>query len=308
MPKEILVTGSEGFVGRHLQQELHNQGYETVGTSLSESVGENVYQCDITDPLSLNTLIETLKPQAIFHLAAFVSAARSGTNPVEVFRINVDGTRNLFEAVRRIPNYRPRIILIGSAEEFGVPPAGILATEDTPLNPRNPYAESKVLAWKLAQEYIGKHHLDIVSAIPFNHTGPGQRLGFIAPDIASQIADIEKGIREPVVITGNVSHRRNFTDVRDVVRAYRLLLELGRTGERYIVCNDQSIPLSKIVNTLIGLSTVKIEHQIDPSRGRPADVQDISGSHEKITKETGWQPEIPLEQTLEDLLDWYRGK
>ncbi len=306
--KEILITGSEGFVGRHLQQELKSHGYETSGTSLSEPVERDVYQCDITDAETLSSLIDSLRPNTIFHLAAFVSAARSSINPQEVFRINVEGTRNLFEAVRRIPGYQPKIILIGSAEEFGVPPLGKPATEETPLSPRNPYAESKVQAWKLAQEYINKYHLDIVSAIPFNHTGPGQRLGFIAPDIASQIVEIERGIKEPVVITGNVSHKRNFTDVRDVVSAYRLLFELGRTGERYIICNDQSIPLSEIVDTLIGLSTVTIEHQIDPSRGRPSDVQDISGSHSKITRETGWTPEIPLKQTLSDLLDWYRNK
>lgn len=307
MAKEVLITGSEGFVGRHLRLELDSNGYVISGTSLKETVEPNIYQCDITDAQSLNRLISGLRPKAIFHLAAFVKPAKSVINPQEVFRINVDGTRNLLEAVRRIPGYRPKIILIGSSEEFGVPLSAKPATEETPLNPLNPYAESKVMAWRLAEEYINKYSFDIVSALPFNHTGPGQDLGFIAPDIAAQIVQIERGLKDPVVITGNVSHKRNFTDVRDVVRAYRLLLELGRTGERYIVCNDQSIPLSEIVNILIDESTVSIEHRIDPSRGRPADIQDISGSHEKITRETGWKPEIPLEQTLSDLLDWYRS-
>lgn len=311
MKNEVLITGREGFMGSKLNLELKGHGYSTSGTSLLEFPGgekENIFQCDITDPERTSKLIFDRRPSAIIHLAALVKPSDAIKNPDLAFKINLEGTRNVFEAVRAIPGYRPKIIIIGSSEEFGVVSSGTPVTEKTPLAPVNPYGESKMQAWKLAEEYIRRYNLDIVSAIPFNHTGPGQALGFIAPDVASQIVEIERGLKDPILVSGNISHKRNFSDVRDVARAYRLLLELGRTGERYIVCADQSIPLSYVVDTLIGQSLVKIEHRIDPNRARPDDIEDISASHAKITRETGWKPEIPIEQTLKDLLDWYRKK
>ncbi len=310
MSKEVFITGSEGFAGTKLKQELINNGYDVTGTSLSEVVGEeeNIFQCDITDKERVNRLVFDCRPAAIVHLAALVKPSDAIKNPALAQKINVDGTRNIFDAVRLIPNYRPRIVIIGSSEEFGVINSGEVVTEETPLAPVNPYGVSKVEAWKLALEYIEKFDLDIVSTIPFNHTGPGQALGFIAPDVASQIVEIERGLKDPILITGNISHRRNFSDVRDVVRAYRLLIELGKTGERYIICADNSIPLSYIIDNMLSQSLVKIEHRIDPNRARPADIADISASHDKITSATGWQPEIPIEQTLKDLLNWYRNR
>ncbi len=311
MEKEVLITGREGFMGQKLNLELKAHGYNTSGTSLLKIPGgekENIFQCDITDPERTKKIIFDRQPSAIIHLAALVKPSDAVKNPPLAFKVNVEGTRNMFDGVRDIPSYHPKIIIIGSSEEFGVVPSGIPVTEETPLAPVNPYGESKMQAWKLAEEYIQQYDLDIVSAIPFNHTGPGQDLGFIAPDVAAQIVEIERGLKEPILVTGNISHKRNFSDVRDVARAYRLLMELGRTGERYIVCADQSIPLSYVVDTLIGQSLVKIGHRIDPNRARPADIADISGSHAKITRETGWKPEIPIEQTLKDLLEWYRSK
>lgn len=311
MSNEVFITGREGFMGNWLAKELKGHGYTTSGTSLNEFIGgekENIFQCDITDQEEIKKLILDRKPAAIVHLAALVKPSEAIKDPEKAFLINLEGTRNIFEAVKAIPDYRPKIIIVGSSEEFGVVSSGTPVTEETPFAPVNPYGESKLQAWKLAQEYIKKYNLDIVSAISFNHTGPGQATGFIAPDIASQIVDIEKGLKEPILITGNISHKRNLSDVRDVARAYRLLLELGKTGESYLVCADKSVPLLYLVNTLIGLSLIKIEHQIDPNSARPADIFDITASHDKITKETGWQPEIPLEKTLRDLLEWYREK
>jgi GDP-4-dehydro-6-deoxy-D-mannose reductase len=313
MNKEIpvLITGSEGFVGTKLKIELKNSGYLTLGTSLKEvktGQEDNIFQCDITNPEEINKLVYDKRPAAIFHLAALVKPSDAIKDPVVAFKLNLGGTRNILDAVRAIPEYRPKIIIIGSSEMFGVTKEGVTVTEETPFAPVNPYGESKLEAWKLAEEYIQKYNLDIVCAIPFNHTGPGQAPGFIAPDVAAQIVEIERGLRDPILVTGNIAHKRNFSDVRDVARAYRLLLELGRTGERYIICADQSIPLSFLVNTLIEQSLVKIEHRIDPNKARPADIADISASHDKITRETGWRPEIPLEKTLKDLLDYYRLK
>lgn len=311
MKNEVLITGREGFMGNKLNLELKAHGYTTSGTSLLETPGgenENIFQCDITDPDSVSKLIIDRRPTDIIHLAALVKPSDAIKNPDLALKVNLEGTRNILDAVRTIPGYRPRILVIGSSEEFGIVSSGVPVTEETPLAPVNPYGESKMLAWKLAEEYIQKYNMDIVSAIPFNHTGPGQALGFIAPDVAAQIVGIERGLKDPILVTGNISHKRNFSDVRDVARAYRLLLELGRTGERYIVCADQSIPLSYVVDTLISQSLVKIEHQIDPDHARPIDSADISGSHAKITRETGWKPEISIEQTLKDLLEWYRSK
>jgi len=311
MNTEIFITGREGFVGTKLDKELKDHGYITSGTSLAElpdGEKDNIFQCDITDPEKIKRLISDRRPAAIVHLAALVKPSDAIKNPELAYKINLEGTRNVFEAVRTIPDYRPKIVIIGSSEEFGVVPAGVEVTEETPLAPVNPYGETKMLAWKLAQDYIQKYNFDIVSAIPFNHTGPGQSLGFITTDVAAQIVEIERGLKDPILITGNISHKRNFSDVRDVARAYRLLLELGKTGERYIICADKSVALSYLVNTLIDQSIVKIEHRIDPNRARPADVSDISASHAKITRELGWKQEISTEKTLMDLLDWYRHK
>jgi len=311
MNNEVFITGREGFVGTWLSRELKSHGYSVSGTShrhYPEGEKDNIFHCDITNAEQIGKLISDRQPHFIVHLAALVKPADAIKNPALALKINVDGTRNIFESVRAVPGYHPRVIIIGSAEEFGVVPSDITINEETSLLPVNPYGESKMLAWKLAEEYVRDYHLDIVSAIPFNHTGPGQALGFLAPDVAAQIVEIEKGFKEPILVTGNISHKRNFSDVRDVARAYRLLLESGRAGERYIVCADKSVPLSYIVTTLIGMSSVKIEHQIDPNRARIEDIADFTASHAKITRETGWVPEIPLEQTLKDLLDWYRRK
>lgn len=309
MKNEVFITGREGFAGTKLAVELKDHGYVTSGTALREedvNTSENIFRCDITDPEAVKKLISDRRPTFIVHLAALVKPSDAIKNPALAFKINLEGTRSVLEAVRLVADYYPKILLIGSSEEFGVVPSGTVVTENTPLAPVNPYGESKEQAWKLAEEYINKYGQDIISAIPFNHTGPGQALGFIATDVAAQIVEIERGLKEPILVTGNISHRRNFSDVRDVVRAYRLLLELGKTGERYIICADKSVPLSYIVETLIGFSLVKIDYQIDSQRARPADVADISASHDKITKDAGWQPEIPLEKTLQDLLNWYR--
>jgi GDP-4-dehydro-6-deoxy-D-mannose reductase len=311
MNKEVFITGREGFVGTWLDRELKSHDYVTSGTSLAgikDGEKDNIFQCDITDAVRVRELIAKRRPSAIIHLAALVKPSDAIKNPELAFKINLDGTRNIFEAVRAIDGYRPRIIIIGSSEEFGILPTGVFVSEETPLVPVNPYGESKKQAWILAQEYIEKHDSDIVSAIPFNHTGPGQALGFLATDVAAQIVEIERGLKDPILITGNISHKKNFSDVRDIVRAYRQILELGKTGERYLICADESISLSHIVDILISQSTTKIDHQIDPTRARPADTADIAASHDKITMDIGWKPEIPIEETLRDLLDWYRTK
>lgn len=308
--KTVLITGSEGFVGQHLWRELECTGYIVSGTTLNipeKGLSENVYQCDILDKVALDDLIVKLKPDCIFHLAAQPKPGLSFEKPQLTFEINTIGTINLLESVRSTNEYIPRVIFVGTSEEHGVVDQEKLPiTEETPLNPINPYAISKVANWYLAKEYVNSFGFDLVYITPFTHTGPGQLTGFLAPDVASQIVEIEKYNQEPVVITGDLSAKRDMVDVRDVARAYRLLMEKGSSGERYIVSSGESVPVKQIVDTLIGLAKIKIEHRIDPKRNRPSDIPDLYGSHAKLSRITGWEPEIPLEKTLSDLLDWYR--
>lgn len=310
--KTILITGSEGFAGQHLWKELVENGYKVYGTALNIPEGglpKNVFQCDIENESQIKSLIKKLKPDAIVHLAGQPKPGLSFFIPQKTFQVNTIGTLNLLEAIRSIEEYHPRILLIGTSEEHGVVPIDELPiTEETPFNPINPYAISKLANWLLAKEYYRSFNFNILYASPFTHTGPGQGKGFISPDTASQIVDIEEGKHKPVIYTGDLTSRRDISDVRDVVRAYRLLLEKGRIGERYIISSGLSHKVEDIVDTLISMSKVKIIRKIDPSLTRPTDIPDLVGSHDKITRDTGWEPEIPLEKTLQDLLDWYRTK
>ncbi len=310
--KKVLITGSEGFVGQHLWKELESNGYEVYGTTLlspESGLPNNVSVCDIENPEQLSSLISSIQPEAIFHLAGWSNPSSSFASPQKAFSVNTIGTINLLEAVRKIPNYRPRIIAIGSSAEFGsVTPENLPVTEKSPLNPNSPYGVSKVAAWFVCHQYFSSYKMDIIYATPFNHTGPGQLPGFLAPDIASQIAQVERGEKEPEIITGDLSTKRDLLDVRDVVRAYRLLLEKGVSGERYLISSGNSTPVAKVVEILISLSKTKITHKIDSSKMRPSDIPDQYGDPSKLKEITSWQPEIPLEKTLQDLLDWYREK
>ncbi|TRZ48338.1 SDR family oxidoreductase [bacterium] len=308
--KEVLITGSEGFVGHHLWNEMIDNGYEVFGTDLQvKTNASKFYSCDITKAEEIEKIFSSIRPEVIFHLAGWSNPGLSFTYPQKVFEINVIGTINLLESVRKINNYHPRIIIIGSSAELGtVPQDKLPITENTPLNPNSPYGVSKVASWFVCQQYISSYKMDIVYATPFNHTGPGQGLGFISSDIASQIAKIEKGEQEPIIKTGDLSTLREMLDVRDVVRAYRLLLEKGKSGERYLICTGKSTPIKEVVDTLLSLSTVKIKIETDPEKLRPSDMPEQRGNPEKLHQTTGWQPEIPLEITLKNLLDWYREK
>jgi len=307
--KRALITGSEGFVGGHLLKELLENGYEVFGTTLKATpdTGSNIYVCDITNEEQIKTLLDELKPDSIFHLAAVASPAVSFKQPKFTFEVNTLGTMNILEAIRLIPDYNPRILIVGTSEEYGfVTPDQMPVTEATTFNPVSPYSVSKLATYYFSNVHVRSYKTDIVYAASFNHTGPGQLPGFISPDVAKQIVAIERGEQEPILYTGNLDAERDMSDVRDVVRAYRLIVENGKTGERYNVCSGKSIKVKKIVNHLIKLSNKKIKHKIDPARNRPSDMPILLGSHKKLTKETGWKPQISLKKTLEDLLNWYR--
>ncbi len=310
--KKVLITGSEGFVGPHLWRELESNGYEVFGTTLhspESGLVKNVFVCNIENQEEISSLVNKIMPDVIFHLAGWSNPASSFVNPQKTFEINVIGLINLLESVRNINNYHPRIVAIGSAGEFGVVQEKDLPIrENTLLNPNSPYGVSKVSAWFICKQYISSYNLDIIYPTPFNHTGPGQPIGLLSPDIASQIAEIEKGKKEPIIYTGYLTTKRDICDVRDVVRAYRLLAEKGETGQRYVICSGKSESVNEIVEKLCSFSKIKIEHKIDPSKKRPSDIPDQYGDYSKVNILTGWKPEIPLDKTLLDLLNWYREK
>lgn len=310
--KRALITGSEGFAGGHLWKELEKQGYEVFGTTLKEpdkGLSKNLFICDITTKENIKEIVNDLLPDYIFHLAAQAAPSIAFKYPRLTIEVNTIGSINLLDSVREIPDYRPRILFVGSSEEYGVVSSEeIPVTEDHPLNPISPYSVSKIAAYHLSKIYNRAFDTDVVYACSFNNTGPGQATGFLAPDVAAQIVNIENGKDKPIIFTGNLDTFRDYTDVRDVVRAYVLLLEKGKTGERYNICSGDAIATKEIVETLIKLSTVKIKHKVDPSRVRPSDIPVIEGSFQKIHELTGWQPSIPLKTTLKDLLDSYRNR
>jgi len=315
--KKILITGINGFVGPHLVDELHNQGYSIFGlsrTGKGELKNEVVIlKADLTDKIGLFKTVRELKPDAIFHLAAQSKPGYSFKEPEATFEANVGGTINLLECVRGLMNddssYHPRIIVAGSSEEYGlVSESQLPLMENECFNPVNPYAISKVAVYYLSMMYVRAYKLDIVYAVLFSHVGPGQKQGFIIPDVCKQIVEIEQRKKDPVLMTGDLSVFRDYSDVRDFVRAYVLLLDKGVTGERYNICSGHATKVSEIVDQLISLSTVKIVHSVDPLKVRPTEMPILYGSVEKFHSLTGWKTEIPLAQTLQDSLDWWRGK
>lgn len=308
--KRALITGSEGFAGNHLWKELEQNGYEVFGTTLHEPSAEmqnNIFHCDISVKQNIKEVVDNLLPDCIFNLAAIASPSYSFKNPELTIQVNTIGVINLLEVVKEIPEYKPKILLVGSSEEYGV-----ISSEDMPvkedhsLNPVSPYSASKVASYHLAKIYSRSYGMDIVYACSFNNTGPGQQPGFLAPDVASQIVKIERGKQSPAVLTGNLDTYRDYTDVRDTVRAYRLLMEKGESGQRYNVCSGISVSTKSIVEKLISMSSVGITQEVDQARNRPSDMPIIKGSYKKLNELTGWKPEIPLEKTLKDLLDWHR--
>ncbi|KKT40358.1 hypothetical protein A3K29_03100 [Candidatus Collierbacteria bacterium RIFOXYB2_FULL_46_14] len=309
--KKALITGSTGFVGGHLWKELESAGYQVFGTSRTKIEPKNsrIFACDITNEKKLAKLIAKLKPDHIYHLAAQPSPRHSYQFPQKTFEINNLGTINLLEAIKNIAGYTPRVLVVGSATECGFVPAEQLPiTEATPFAPENPYSISKLACYHLSLCYARDGACEVIYASSFSHTGPGQATGFLAADIAKQIVEIENGHQEAKLVTGHLENLRDYLDVRDVAKAYRLLLEKGKNGERYNVCSGITVSTKTIFQTLLDLSKVKIDHQVDPSRNNAQDAPILYGSHDKITKETGWVPQISIDQTLKDLLDWYRAK
>jgi len=315
---KALITGVTGFAGSHLADHcLEKGGVDVYGIIRWRSRTENIehlqgkitlLECDLRDATSTREVIEEIRPDCIFHLAAQSFVPTSWKAPSECLVTNVIGQLNIFEAVRKT-NLKPRIQIACSSEEYGMTSEKELPiTEDTPLRPLSPYGVSKVGQDMLAYQYFMSYKLDVVRTRGFNHTGPRRAPVFVVSDFAEQISDIEKGRKEPVIHVGNLDAERDFTDVRDIVRAYFLALEKGKSGEAYNICSEKSWRIGDMLDKLLSHSRVKIKVQQDSARLRPSDVPRLRGDCSKFRRDTGWTPRIPFEQTLSDMLEYWRAR
>ncbi len=314
---KILITGISGFAGSHLADYFIGRGdAEIYGTIKWRSIRDNIrhiedkinlMECDIKDAFAMKSVIAAVKPDQIFHLAAQSYVPFSWRVPHETIDTNVTGELNLFEAVRAC-KLDPMIQIAGSSEEYGlVYPEELPITEDNPLRPLSPYAVSKVAQDFLGYQYFKSYGMKIVRTRAFNHTGPRRGEVFVTSTFARQLIEIELGKRDPVLHVGNLDAVRDFSDVRDVVRAYALSLEVGQAGEVYNIASGSGIKIKDMLGKLVEMTRVKVTIEQDPSRLRPSDVQLLTGSSEKFRKATGWKPEIPFDQTLKDLMDYWRS-
>jgi GDP-4-dehydro-6-deoxy-D-mannose reductase len=252
--------------------------------------------------------VEDFVPQAVVHLAAVSFVPSSFADPWNTLDNNIRAQLNVLEAVRQLGG-ETRVLVIGSNEEYGKPHADELpVVEESPLRPLNPYAVSKVAQDFLGFQYYLTYGIEIVRLRPFNHTGPGQSPRFVLPAFASQIARIEAGLQEPVVRVGNLEVERDFTDVRDIVSAYHLALVKGEPGEVYNLASGRPQSIRGLLEMLLSLSSADIRVEVDPSRYRPADTPVVYGSAEKFHRRTGWEPRIPMEQTVKDILAYWRNQ
>lgn len=292
----VLVTGSKGFVGQWLIAHLEEHGDEVVGLDA---------EVDVTGAAGLREAVVTAAPDAICHLAALASVGASWGASEATYMVNTVGTANLLDAALACPE-RPRVLLVSSSEVYGrVSPADLPLTEDSPVAPVSPYAASKAAAEIVAQQAWLGSGLEVVRARPFNHTGPGQRHDFVVPALAEQIA---RAVRSGAdrLSTGNLDARRDISDVRDVVRAYRMLLVGGRPGRVYNICRGQAVSIREVAERLLGIAGVEMPIVVDPARVRPVEIPELRGDRHRIEDEVAWTPEIDLDRTLADVLAYWQ--
>jgi GDP-4-dehydro-6-deoxy-D-mannose reductase len=319
MAVRVLITGITGFVGSHFAEYALAQGAEVWGSFRWRSKTENIehlrdrlhlVECDLRDLSSVQNLVQQSAPDYILHLAAQSFVASSWHTPAETLYTNSVSQVNLLEAIRPKKAEAARFIAIGSSEEYGqVFEDELPITELNPLRPLSPYAVSKVTQDLMGYQYFQSYQMPIIRTRAFNHEGPRRGDVFVTSNFARQIAEIEAGKRPPVMHVGNLKARRDYTDVRDIVRGYWRLLEAGEPGEVYNLCSGHAWAIQDVLDFLVAKSRVGgITTKEDPSRLRPSDVQVLLGDGSKVEKAVGWRPEIPFEKTLEDTLEYWRGR
>jgi len=307
-----LIIGAAGFVGGHLVRQLSDScGYDVFATKLpSEHISaDNCTVCDldIMDQDQISRVIAEVRPDQIYHLAAQSSVKVSWEKPQLTADINIRGTINLLEAVRS-SGQDPRILLVGSAEEYGyVDPDDVPVDEDTVLRAGNIYAATKACQGMIGEIYARAYKMDIIMVRAFNHIGPGQSDIFVVSDFCRQAVNIALGRKEAVISVGNLSAQRDFTDVRDIVRAYSMLMSSGISGKVYNVGSGNARSIRYMLDEIIRLSGVSIEIRQDEKRMRPSDVPVIAADISRITADTGWKPEIPLDVTIRDTISYWRS-
>ena len=295
----LLIVGNTGFVGKHALS-LWPQA-----TGLTDAAGDIVDVCN--KPALLASLANNL-PGTVLHLAALSFVPDSFKAPEKTYEVNFLGTLRLLEALAE-SGFRGRFLFVGTGDAYGlVPVEAQPIREEQPLRPRNPYAVSKVAAEALCHQWSQTGPFEVVMARPFNHIGAGQAATFAISDFARQIAEISAGLRPPVLEVGNIDVTRDFTDVRDVLRAYELLLSKGRNGEVYNVCSGVERSVRSLLERLLALAGVEAEIQNDPTRFRPSDQPRVCGDHAKLSKDTGWQPELSMDETLLNLYRYWKNE
>lgn len=308
--KKVLIIGINGFVGTHLSNELKNNGYKCYGADLNRHHLKNndveVFKLDILDKENVFALIKSIQPNYIINLAAISSVKLSWQMPQKTFEVNVNGTINILEAIKEL-KLDTRLLLIGSSEQYGEIDYSESISENCELNALNPYGISKATQEKVAQLYSKAYGIEVMMVRAFNHIGPGQGKGFVVPDFASQLIEIEKGKLDPVIRVGNLCAERDFTDVRDIVRAYRYILEKGINGQVYNVGSGKAISIQNILNKLLKDCKVEVKVEIDKSKLRPVETPKIECDNTKLKRDTGWEVEYLIDKSLSDILEYWRN-
>lgn len=315
----VLITGITGMAGSHLADYLLEMGgIEIHGIRRWRSRTENIehimdkvtlHECELMDASSVKKVLKDVRPERIYHLAAQSFVPTSWNSPSNTLMNNIIGELNIFEAIRELDLKGVRVQIAGSSEEYGLVYENETPVKETnSLRPLSPYAVSKIGQDYLAYQYYKSYGIYTVRTRAFNHTGPRRGEVFVTSSFAKQIASIEKGLQKPVVYVGSLEAKRDFSDIRDIVKAYYLSLEKGEAGEVYNLGNDSAYSIREVLDMLLSYSKIKVSIKEDPERMRPSDVPLLVCDSTKFRKKTGWKPEIPLEKTLEDLLNYWRER
>lgn len=314
---KALITGITGFAGSHLAELLLDEGVEVFGAYRARSRMENLtsavqsrirlVECELRDAQSVKSLLESIRPDGIFHLAAQSFVPTSWNSPADTLNNNIIGQLNILEAMKDLKLTETPIQLACSSEEYGmVYENEVPIKESNPLRPLSPYAVSKVAQDLMGYQYSQSYGLRCIRTRAFNHEGPRRGDVFVTSNFAKQIVNIEKGHQEPIIRVGNLEAKRDFTDVRDTVRAYWLLLQKGVPGEVYNIASGETVKIADMLDMLLAMSNVKITVEVDPARLRPSDVPILLGDFSRTRELTGWEPRISFKQCLQDLLEYWR--